>query len=122
MPDIRIYLSQILWFQFTYFTNTEQTAKGKLLNFNINFQIDEIILEGVSLSRNQRSRLQATLEAELSSLVNVNGLPPQIQQGGTIPKLSVTPKINKEMNPTQMGQEIARSIYGGLQDSTTPPC
>ena len=85
------------------------------MKFNINWQIDEIILEGVSLSRSQRNRLQEALEAELSNLVSVNGLPPQFQQGGTIAKLPVTPKITKGMNPTQMGQEIARSIYGGLQ-------
>ncbi|MDJ0717753.1 MAG: hypothetical protein QNJ54_26615 [Prochloraceae cyanobacterium] len=85
------------------------------MKFNINFQIDEIILEGVSLSHSQRSRLQAALEAELSRLVSDNGLPPQLQQGGTIAKLLLTPKITKEMNPTQMGQEIARSIYVGLQ-------
>ncbi|MDJ0900750.1 MAG: hypothetical protein QNJ55_18255 [Xenococcus sp. MO_188.B8] len=85
------------------------------MKFNINFQIDEIILEGVSLSRSQRNRLQEALEAELSNLVSVNGLPPQFQQGGTITKLPVIPNLTKEMNPTQMGQEIARSIYGELQ-------
>ena len=85
------------------------------MKFNINFQIDEIILEGVSLSRRQRIHLQEALEAELSNLVSINGLPRQIQPGRTIPKLPVTPKITEEMNPTQMGQEIARSIYGELQ-------
>ena len=85
------------------------------MKFKINWQIDEIILEGVSLSRRQKIHLQEALEAELSSLVSINGLPYQIQQGGTIPKLPVTPNLTKEMNPSQMGQEIARSIYGELQ-------
>ncbi len=83
---------------------------------NIKFKIDEIILEVGSLSRSQRNRLQEALEAELSSLVRVKGIPPQRPQGGTIAKLPVTPNLTKEMNPTQMGQEIARSIYGGLQE------
>lgn len=85
------------------------------MKIKINWQIDEIILEGVSLSRRQKIHLQAALETELSNLVSINGLPRQIQQGRTIPKLPVTPDITKEMNPTQMGQEIARSIYGELQ-------
>ena len=70
------------------------------MKFKINWQIDEIILEGVSLSRRQRIRLQEALEAELSSLVSINGLPYQIQQGRAIPKLSVTPKITRIDNFT----------------------
>ncbi len=85
------------------------------MKYNIKFKIDEIILEGGSLSRSQRNRLQEALEAELYSLVSIKGLPPQLQQGVTIAKLPVTPNLTKEMNPTQMGQEIARSIYGGLE-------
>lgn len=85
------------------------------MKYNFQINIEKTILEVGSLSRSQRYRLQETLETELLSIVSVNGLPPQHQQGGKIAKFPVTPNLTKEMNPTQMGQEIVRSIYGGLQ-------
>jgi hypothetical protein len=81
---------------------------------NINIQIERLILEGVSLPRSQRSLLQAAVEAELSRLFSVNGLPPSLQNGGTIPKLPANINVTKTIDPTQMGQQIAQSIYGGL--------
>ncbi len=77
------------------------------MKYELKFKIDEIILEGGSLSRSQRNRLQEALEAELLSLVRVKGLPPQLQRGVRIAKLPVTPNLSEEMTPTEMGQAIA---------------
>jgi hypothetical protein len=81
---------------------------------NINLQIERLILEGVDLSPRQRRQLQAAVEAELSRLLSENGLPPSLQNGGTIPKLPASLNVTQNSNPTQMGEQIAQSIYGGL--------
>ncbi len=78
---------------------------------NINIQIDRLILEGINLSPSQRARLQASVEAELSLLLTVNGLPPHLQNGGNIPRLPASINITNNMNPTQMGQEIAQAMF-----------
>jgi hypothetical protein len=80
----------------------------------INLQIEKIILEDIHLSPSQRRQLQAALEAELSRLVTENGLPPHFQSGVAIPSLPVNLSSSSNTNPTQMGQQIAQSIYGGF--------
>ena len=81
---------------------------------NINLQIEKLILEGVDLSPRQRRQLQAAVEAELSRLCTENGLPPSLQNSGTIPKMPANLNITNNSNPNQMGEQIAQSIYGGL--------
>jgi hypothetical protein len=81
---------------------------------NINIQIERLILEGVNFSPGQRRQLQAAVEAELSRLLAANGLPACLQNGGAIPKLPATLNVTQNPNPSQMGQEIAQSIYGEL--------
>lgn len=81
---------------------------------NINLQIDRIILEGVDLSLRQRRQLQAAIETELSRLMTVNGIPGNLQNGGKIPKLLASLNITNNSQPTLMGEQIAQSIYTGM--------
>ena len=84
---------------------------------NINFQIDRLILEGIKLSPSQRALLQTTVESELSRLLAVNGIPQHLQTEVNIPKLPTSINVKNNMNPRQMGQGIARSIYRNLKSS-----
>ena len=84
---------------------------------NINIHIERLILNEIDLPRHQRPRLQAALEAELSRLLSENGVPTHLQMGGAIPSLSANMTVGKNLNPTRLGQQIAKSIYEGL--STT---
>ncbi len=81
---------------------------------NINLQIEHLILEDINLSYGERLRLQAEVEAELSQLLTTHGLPPHLQNGGTIPELPAQINIPENQNPVQMGQQIAQSIYQDL--------
>ncbi|WP_413173208.1 hypothetical protein [Anabaena azotica] len=81
---------------------------------NINLQIDRLILEGVDLSPRQRRQLQAAVETELSRLMTVNGVPARLQNGGNIPKLPASLNITNNSQPSLMGEQIAQSIYTGL--------
>jgi hypothetical protein len=81
---------------------------------NINLQIEQIVLDGIDLGPSQRADLQAEVAAELSRLVKANGLPPHLQEGGIIPTLSAKLNLTENLNPSQMGQQIAQSIYQGM--------
>ena len=84
---------------------------------NINLQIDRLILEEIDLSPSQRALLQTTVESELSRLLTTNGIPQHLAEGGNIPKLSTKIDLKNNMNPRQMGQGIAKSIYRDMRSS-----
>ena len=77
--------------------------------------IDQIVLDGIDLPRSQRSQLQAALEAELSHLFTVHGIPSTMQKGGQISQLPADLAITGRPKPSQLGQQVARSIYTRLQ-------
>lgn len=83
---------------------------------NINIEIEKIILDldKIYLSPSQRRQLQAVVEVELSRLFTENGVPASLQDGASIPSLPANLNVTKNTNPSQMGQQIAHSIYGGL--------
>lgn len=83
---------------------------------NINLQIEQILLEGVDLSYRERLQLQAAVEGELSQMVIAKGLPPHLQQGGKIPALPLSMNFSDNSTPAQMGSQIARSIYQGINN------
>lgn len=89
---------------------------------NINLQIEQILLEDIDLSYGERLHLQAAVEAELSRLLTVNGLPPHLQNGGAIPRIPTHIDLPKNTNPTRMGQHIAQSVYQNIsgQSRRTP--
>ena len=84
---------------------------------NINLHIDHLILEGIQLSPSQRALLQATVESELSRLLTVNGIPQHLEGGGNIPRLPTSINVKNNINPRQMGQGIAQSIYRDMKSS-----
>lgn len=82
---------------------------------NININIDRLILEGVSVPQAQRPLLQAALEAELGQLMTEGGLGESWRSGGAVPSVSASPiQLAADGNYTQWGQQIARSVYGGI--------
>ncbi|MBW4441976.1 MAG: hypothetical protein KME10_12205 [Plectolyngbya sp. WJT66-NPBG17] len=81
---------------------------------NIQIQIEQLILEEMSLSPGQRSQVQVAVEAELSRLV-AGGLPSELQGGGFISNLPVTVNPVASTNPEMLGASIARSVYAQLR-------
>ena len=84
-------------------------------SMNINLQIDRLILEGIEISPSQRALLQVSVENELGRLLTTNGIPEHWQEGGNIPRLSTSISVKSNMNPRQMGQGIAQSIYQDMK-------
>jgi hypothetical protein len=84
---------------------------------NINLHIERLILDGLPLERSEGSQVQAAVEAELARLLMANGLGQQFQSGGAVPSVR-TPEMQLTDNSSiQIGQQIARSVYGGIGNS-----
>jgi hypothetical protein len=87
---------------------------------NIKLHIERLVLDGVNIAPGQRHLLQASVEAELTRLLMAGGLSPSLAQGTVLPR-TVLPRISTGgiqltagNNPTQLGQQIAQSVYGGI--------
>jgi hypothetical protein len=82
---------------------------------NINVNIQRLVLEGVSVPPSQRPLLQAAVEAELARLLTAEGLGSGLRSGGAVPRVPAeTIQLSSEGNPTQLGQQIAQAVYGGI--------
>ncbi|MGB3299228.1 MAG: hypothetical protein WBA76_13235 [Phormidesmis sp.] len=85
----------------------------------LNLHIDRMIIEGLTLPHSQRSKFQASVEAELSRLFSVHGVPLTVQKGDRIPHILADLPITNQPNPVQLGQQLAQSIYTHLQNDRT---
>jgi len=81
---------------------------------NINLHIERLVLDGVDIAPGQRHLLQASVETELTRLLTDRGLTPSLAQGVALPRLSISGMQLTGNNPTQLGQQIAQSVYGGI--------
>lgn len=82
---------------------------------NINLHIERLILDGVNVPHGQRHLLRANVEAELGRLMSKGGVPPSLENGGAVPSVSAKGiQTTGGNDPAQLGQQIARSVYGGI--------
>ena len=82
---------------------------------NINVYIERLILDGIALSPYQRPLVQAAVETELTRLLTAGGLASEMLTGGAVPHFNAeTIQLTGANNPTHLGQQIARSLYGGI--------
>ena len=82
---------------------------------NINLHIERLVLDGLDIAPERRQILQAAVEQELSRLLTERGLSPGLAQGVAVPRLSASAmQLNSTSSPTELGQQIAQSVYGGI--------
>jgi hypothetical protein len=82
---------------------------------NINLHIERLILDGLPIANGQGPLVQAAVEAELGRLLGAEGLHPSLQSGIAVPSVRADAvSLNAGSNPTQIGQQIARAVYGGI--------
>jgi hypothetical protein len=84
---------------------------------DIHLHIERLILDGLPIERRQAPHVQAAVEAELARLLSTNGLGAQFQSGGAVPSIRAPEMQLTSDNSTQIGQQIARSVYGGIGKS-----
>jgi len=82
---------------------------------NIHVYIDRLILDGLPVDRIQSPHIQMAVQAELRRLFVEHGLASELQAGGTVPQFHTHPiHFAAGSNPTEMGTQIARSVYSGI--------
>lgn len=83
---------------------------------NVNIDINKLVFEGMAMSPSQRRMLQGVVEAELERLLATEGIPDKWKAGGVAPQVpSGAIQQKPGTNFTQMGQQIAQRIYGGMK-------
>jgi len=83
---------------------------------NINVHIERLILDGLPVAGHHAPLVQAAVEAELARLIVAEGLGPALKSGGGATPSVSAPGIQftGDSSPTQLGQQIARAVYGGI--------
>jgi hypothetical protein len=82
---------------------------------NVNLHIERLVLEGIDLDPAERPVLQAALEAELGRLLTEGGVGTGLASGGAVPSVRAGGfEMSGERNASQLGRQIAGSVYGGL--------
>lgn len=81
---------------------------------NINLHIERLVLDGVNIAPGQRHLLQASVETELTRMLTEGGLSPSLAQGINLSRVSANGIQLTGNNPTQIGRQIAQSVYGGI--------
>jgi len=86
---------------------------------NINLHIDRLVLDGMNIPPGQHDLLKTSVQAELSRLLAKDGVSPSLANGTAVPAVSVRSiqmgsgkGLGNET--TQLGRQIARSVYGGI--------
>jgi hypothetical protein len=81
---------------------------------DINLHIERLVLDGIKLNHYQRRQLQASVQTELARLLIDGGLASSFMQGVAMPKLNANAIQTRGNDATQLGQQIAQSVYGGI--------
>jgi hypothetical protein len=81
---------------------------------NIDLHIERLILDGIDLTPGQRHLLQNSVTEELTRLLSHGGVAPHLANGIDLNRLPTSAVQWSGDNPVQLGQQIARSVYGGI--------
>jgi hypothetical protein len=85
---------------------------------NINLHIERLILDGLPITPSQGLLVQAAIEKELARLLTENGIAESFQAGVAVPSVRANGiQLTSGGNPTQLGAQIAQSVYSGIGDN-----
>lgn len=81
----------------------------------INVHIERLILDGLPVTSHQGPQVQAAVERELARLLVADGLSDELRTGAAVPQVRAGGfELAKGNHPTRLGQQVARSVYGGI--------
>jgi hypothetical protein len=79
---------------------------------NIELHIDRLILEGIDLEFADRGLLETAVTAELTRLLQANGLRGGAGNGRSLASLTANPiSLPENQSANNVGQEIGRAVY-----------
>ena len=81
---------------------------------NVILHIEQLILEGISLSTRERMVVGSAVTTELTRLIGESGLPTGMPASGVVPSIPAGAiQLGRDHSPAVLGQQIARAVYGG---------
>ena len=87
---------------------------------SIQLTIEQLVLDGLSLSTLQGVALKLSIETELEQLLRVRGL--EGLTGGAVPRLTVDSlQLAAGGRQHEWGRQIARNLYAGLAVTSSVP-
>lgn len=82
---------------------------------NINLHVERLVLEGIEVPAHEGRILEAAVSKELARLVAEGGMQPGLTRGGAMAFLRGGRfQMDPGNNTDQLGQQIARAVYGGV--------
>lgn len=82
---------------------------------SIDLYIESLLLEGLPLQRGQEHQVRRAMERELTTLLAGGALHGALRSGGAIDHLQATAlQATGTIRPTDLGKQVARSVFGGL--------
>jgi hypothetical protein len=82
---------------------------------NIKVHIERLVLDGLAVGRRDGPTIQDAVETELGRLLSDSGLADNLLPGGAMPSVRAPGmQLANDNSPTQLGQQIARAVYGGI--------
>lgn len=81
----------------------------------LSLQIERLVVEGVAIAPGQHHVLHSAVTNELNRMLTASGISPELAKGAVLRQVPVNNIHLTNNNPNQLGQQIARSIYGGLR-------
>jgi hypothetical protein len=80
---------------------------------SINLHIEELVLHG--FEPGDRRRIGMAVESELTRLLTEQGVPPGFAGGISLPAVEAGAfQVTPHMKPAAIGQQVAQSVYAGL--------
>ncbi|HEV8580955.1 MAG TPA: hypothetical protein VGX68_17955 [Thermoanaerobaculia bacterium] len=81
----------------------------------INLSVERLVLDGIKLDPAQRPIFQEALQEELGRLLAEGGIEGSLAAGGMVPSVRADGfAMSGDGSPVSLGQQIARSVYGGI--------
>ena len=81
----------------------------------INLHIERLVLEGLPVTSRQAPLVQSALQEELTRLLGLGPVAPQLMLGGAAPYArGGAVRFGGETGPQHLGTQIAQSVHEGL--------
>ena len=81
---------------------------------NINLHIERLILDGLPLEQRDGAQVWDAIAAELTQALTSGGVANNLAHGGALAWLALNAVQVDAPRPKTIGEQIARSIYGGI--------
>ena len=80
----------------------------------INLHIERLVLDGINIAPSERHLLHISVTTELAHMLNSGGLAGNLIEGQASSRLSAEEIQLTDIQPKQLGHQIAQSVYGGI--------